>query len=265
MATGSGGITIMIVRDDADSAPRSIKLSRFVYSLLRFFLLLLFIAVVVETVTYAHLLSHSRERTRLLKENAELKRYNAKVIQLEQDLNTNQLMLRKMAELAGIEGEFGLDQYEYPDSGYTGLLAAEKWEVPAIDSQPRPQPAGLPLQGWISRTFRPEQDNPKMRHLGIDIAVGVGKEVRATADGVITFAEWDSTFGWMVIMDHVSDFQTVYGHNSKLLVRVGDMKKYGEVIALSGNTGVSSAPHLHYEVRKEGQSVNPEDYLTTKQ
>jgi murein DD-endopeptidase MepM/ murein hydrolase activator NlpD len=97
--------------------------------------------------------------------------------------------------------------------------------------------------------------------LGIDLAVSSGTPVIATADGVVTYAGWDSTFGWKVVLSHADDLETMYGHNDSLLVQIGDVKKFGETIAISGSTGVSTAPHVHYEIRRGGVPINPEDYL----
>jgi len=122
-----------------------------------------------------------------------------------------------------------------------------------------------PVQLLSFLSFRPDDDNPKIRHFGIYIAVGIGKPIVATAYGIVKFADWDSTFGWTVVLEHENGLETVYGHNDTLLIAVGDRKLYGESIAISGNTGISTAPHLHYEIRKDGKPVDPEEYLFQEQ
>ena len=104
-----------------------------------------------------------------------------------------------------------------------------------------------------------------MRHFGIDLAVGAGTPVIATADGVVMVAGWDSTFGYKVILSHAGEVETIYGHNDSLTVQVGDQVRYGQTIAISGSTGVSTAPHVHYEIKRQGVSINPEEFLDTKQ
>jgi len=101
-------------------------------------------------------------------------------------------------------------------------------------------------------------------HAGIDIAASLGMEVRATASGEVRFAGRDDYYGELIVIDHNYGYQTYYGHNSKLLVSKGEKIGRWQVIALSGNSGRSSAPHLHYEIKKDGVSVNPEDYLRKK-
>jgi murein DD-endopeptidase MepM/ murein hydrolase activator NlpD len=94
-------------------------------------------------------------------------------------------------------------------------------------------------------------------HPGLDIAVTVGTPVRATAEGSVAEAGEDPEYGTFVLLQHSDEYQSMYGHLSRLLVRPGQRVAAGEVIGLSGNTGNSSAPHLHFEVRRRGQVVDP--------
>ena len=94
-------------------------------------------------------------------------------------------------------------------------------------------------------------------HHGIDLAVPIGTTVRAAAAGKVIFSGTQSGYGRLVIIDHGNGITTRYGHNSKLLVSVGQWVEAGERIALSGNTGNSTGPHLHLEIRINGSSVDP--------
>jgi murein DD-endopeptidase MepM/ murein hydrolase activator NlpD len=98
-------------------------------------------------------------------------------------------------------------------------------------------------------------------HKGIDIIAWPGTEVHATKDGIVTQAGWQPGYGWSVELEHEMGFATTYGHNSQLLVSVGDEVSAGDVICLSGNSGRSSGPHLHYEIRLNGTAVDPLKYL----
>lgn len=100
-------------------------------------------------------------------------------------------------------------------------------------------------------------------HNGIDIPMWYGSEVRATKDGVVTSAGWQPGYGWVIEIEHEMGFTTTYGHNSKLLVHKGDEVTAGDVIALSGNSGRSTGPHLHYEMCLNGVRVDPLKYLDT--
>jgi murein DD-endopeptidase MepM/ murein hydrolase activator NlpD len=98
-------------------------------------------------------------------------------------------------------------------------------------------------------------------HKGIDIVVWYGTEVHATKDGIVTKAGWQSGYGWTVELKHEMGFTTIYGHNSRLLVSEGDHVQAGETISLSGNSGRSTGPHLHYEIRLNDTPVDPFKYL----
>ncbi|OJV91223.1 MAG: hypothetical protein BGO39_26585 [Chloroflexi bacterium 54-19] len=101
-------------------------------------------------------------------------------------------------------------------------------------------------------------------HTGFDIAVPEGTEVHVTADGVVVYAGNGGGYGRVVYIQHADGFMTVYGHNSKLLVEVGQTVKAGQTIALSGSTGYSTGPHVHYEVRYNGKIADPAYFLGLK-
>jgi murein DD-endopeptidase MepM/ murein hydrolase activator NlpD len=99
-------------------------------------------------------------------------------------------------------------------------------------------------------------------HSGIDIGVPEGTSVHATASGVVEYAgDQRSGYGNVVYINHPGGFITIYGHNSRLLVTPGQSVKAGDVIALSGNTGYSSGPHVHYEIRYQSQVVDPAPFM----
>lgn len=98
-------------------------------------------------------------------------------------------------------------------------------------------------------------------HKGVDWAVPIGTSVSASNAGTVAFAGWASGYGYAVYINHADGRQTRYGHLSKVLVKTGQSVSQGERIALSGNTGRSTGPHLHFEIRIGGSAVNPLKYL----
>ncbi len=101
----------------------------------------------------------------------------------------------------------------------------------------------------------------KKYHSGLDIAVKSGTEVHAADSGIIIVSGWRGGYGNFVAIDHGNGISTCYGHNSRLLVKVGEKVSKGQTIALSGNTGLSTGPHVHFEVRRQGVPINPIPYL----
>lgn len=118
--------------------------------------------------------------------------------------------------------------------------------------------------GWLSSRYGRRTDPFTGRqtfHRGLDFSLPTGSPVRASGDGVVTATDRSRGLGQMIKIDHGHEIVTVYAHLSKVLVKVGQRVNRGEVIAESGNTGRSTAPHLHYEIRVSGRSVNPLSYI----
>ena len=125
-------------------------------------------------------------------------------------------------------------------------------------------PSIRPLKGWISSRFGYRESPFTGRrefHRGLDIATHAGSPIIAPANGLVTFAGSKGLMGNMVAIEHGFGMVTRYGHTQKLLKKKGERVKRGEVIALVGNTGRSTGPHLHYEVRLNGVAVNPMNYF----
>lgn len=122
-------------------------------------------------------------------------------------------------------------------------------------------PDAWPLtdRGFVTRGLTKTQSP----HPGIDIAVPQNSYIRAAGPGVVKVAGEDSIYGKYIVIEHGAGLESVYGHASRLLVRQGARVKRLDLIALSGSTGQSTAPHLHFEVRKAGKPVDP--YLYVKQ
>ena len=113
--------------------------------------------------------------------------------------------------------------------------------------------ACLPVTGTISSRYAESSSIRSSTHTGLDIAAPTGTEIKVVADGTVTFAEYKGSYGNLV--------ETWYAHTSKINVSVGQEVKAGDIIALVGSTGNSTGSHLHFEVRINGQHVNPQKYL----
>jgi murein DD-endopeptidase MepM/ murein hydrolase activator NlpD len=125
-------------------------------------------------------------------------------------------------------------------------------------------PSTKPTRGWFTSKFgyrvSPFTGRPVM-HNGVDIAAPPGALVHAPADGIVSFAGYDAGYGKLVAIDHGYGVVTRYGHNSMIFVKIGQKVKRRDVVSAVGNTGRSTGPHLHYEVRVNNVPVDPTNYI----
>lgn len=114
-----------------------------------------------------------------------------------------------------------------------------------------------PAEGFVSRSFDPEKG-----HMGTDYVLKTGSPIYSSANGYVIFAGFTTNDGYMIIVSHPQEFVSVYKHCSVLLKKNRDRVTQGEIVALSGNSGkITTGPHLHFEIWKDGLPVNPEKYL----
>ncbi|MCW8949513.1 MAG: peptidoglycan DD-metalloendopeptidase family protein [Sedimenticola sp.] len=129
-------------------------------------------------------------------------------------------------------------------------------------------PSGRPVEkGWVSSRYGYRNDpfnGKKAFHHGVDVAGKKNSNVIAVASGVVTWVGKKSGFGQLVELTHSDGYVTRYGHNSKILVKVGDLVTKGQPIALMGSSGRSTGPHVHFEIAQNGKTINPAKYLRNK-
>lgn len=115
-----------------------------------------------------------------------------------------------------------------------------------------------PIKGILTSTFGEQREG--YYHKGVDLAANTGTKIQAALDGKVSFSGIADGYGKVVIIDHSDNLQTVYAHCSKLNVSEGDQVLRGQVIAEVGNTGDSTGPHLHFEIRVDGVPIDPLGY-----
>ena len=243
-------VTIMVIPDDAH-APKEWKVRLVVLQLIGVGIGLVVLGIVLFFVFYGTMVYRTAMAERLQTENEELRRYKYKVRLLEENLSQARETVRRLTRLAGID-------YKFPE--YANSLPVDSPRPSAAildrsaDLDPS-LPAGMPLRGFISQGF--EGEDGDRYHPGIDIACAKGTPVLATGSGEVVFAGDDVEYGRMLIIRHNDSASTAYGHNDSLLVKQGDQVVVGSRVALSGNTGKSTAPHLHYEIRIHDKPIDP--------
>jgi murein DD-endopeptidase MepM/ murein hydrolase activator NlpD len=284
-------INLMIMREgEIDAAVRSYSLPGYIPRLALIAGVIFVLLATIAGVSIVYFWQAAEDAETLRAENDSMRRSVARVGQLEAELEQHRQFTRRVARMMGVDipafsdsvPSFDTTEYASSNAGTNGHMDleidAEALDTPeqapleAVSPGPgvlvtecRPDPSnrprGMPVHGRVSRGFLPSATNPGLRHRGIDIATREGSPIYAPASGIVVYAGQDDVLGLMLTIDHGGGFKTVYGHNSRLHVRIGDKVVRGDVIGLTGNTGESTAPHLHYEVRRDDQSVDPTGFL----
>jgi len=185
---------------------------------------------------------------------------------LEMNINKKETELLEIQDkVSDIEEMIGLEPKE-------GLEVSNRLDIAEVDAQERllmlrSIPSGYPTDyngitssfGWRTNPIK----DKKQFHTGTDLRAKMNSPVYATADGIVEVARKNSKIGYgkLLILNHVLGFKSLYAHLNRIVVKTGEFVKKGELIAYSGNTGYSSGPHLHYEVRYIGVALNPNNFM----
>jgi len=268
------GFMLMIHRDGALES-RQVRVAGWAARLALVTGSIFVIGLVLAAVFYGPTVRAAARAPFLDREVARLKAENARVAVLARRLDEVEA---RYAQLRGmLSPSVGLP--ETPAAGAAGRPPAEErlYVAPAIQAQPPPSgaaaaatgappatadgpslPTRWPLTVHSYRTRGLAFGDPATeRHTGLDLAVPVGSDVRASGGGRVKQTGTDSAYGEFVLLQHPGGYETMYGHLSRVVIQQGAMVRAGQVIGLSGSTGRSTAPHLHFEIRRGGQSVDP--------
>ncbi len=182
--------------------------------------------------------------------------YNYKLLDEVSGFESKVDLSKQLRTISQLEREVKLEK-----ESYQSLLQTFYRKQDSIQYLPALRPV---IHGVISSPFG-MRFHPVYRvmrfHEGVDISSPVGTPVYASADGIVRFTGYNGGYGKMIILNHKYGFETRYGHLSKIVVRRGQKVKRGEKIGEVGNTGISTAPHLHYEVLLRGKHLNPAHYF----
>ncbi len=186
-------------------------------------------------------------------EVARLEAERAKVAELAQNLAVAEEQYQRVRQLLGVEGTETPQEVALPPLRSDGPGA-----VPTAAEMGRPSSWPLTQAGFITQR---RQATAGASHPGLDIAVPADSYIRAAGAGTVEDAGVDEVYGRYILIDHGEGVKSMYGHASRVFVQAGDTVERNEVIALSGSTGRSTAPHLHFEIRKDGEPVDPLAYV----
>ena len=192
----------------------------------------------------------NEERTLITLNNTKLQRDNYLLGLTEQEKKTRETIKQYEAELDSVEAQIDFITSGITGSDYSGGLFA--WPAPGYKTITSPYGTRLDPFLKVYRT-----------HSGIDIGAPKGSYAIAANSGTVVEARELGAYGNAIIIDHGGGYATLYGHGSELLVSAGQKVQRGEAIMKVGSTGRSTGPHLHFEVRINGKTANPFDYLVS--
>ena len=256
MTRRSRGVTVVIQRDGTTRS-QSVRLSLWTLRLGLLAAVALLAGLGILAVLYLPIVRAAARVPGLERQVARLTSDNAKVRQLSIELDSVEMRYAQLRQM------IGADIVRDPLALSSTLPLAPPIRARTAEA-PRPPgpgptvPREWPLDepGYVTRgqvgTGTQEEAHP-----GLDIAVPVGTMVRAAGGATVSQVGEDPEYGQFVLLSHPEEYQTMYGHLSRIIVTPGQEVEAGQVIGLSGNSGRSTAPHLHFEIRQRGTSLDP--------
>jgi len=249
-------VTLVIQRDGATKT-RNIRIPLWTLRLGIWTVGIACLLLVIVIVLYGPLVRAAARVPGMERELSRLQTENARVRELSAALDSAESRYSQVRQMMG--GEIVRD----PVVSASGLPIAPairarlaSTAADLVDGVTLPRGWPLDETGYITRG-QVKAGGRDEAHPGIDIAVSVGSLVRASGGATVAQAGEDPEYGFFVLLEHPEDYQTMYGHLSRILVTPGSTVATGQVIGLSGNTGRSTAPHLHFEIRQRGASLDP--------
>lgn len=256
MTGGRRGVTIVIQRDGT-ARSRTVHIPRWALRLGALAATLLLIALGLIGTLYLPIVRAAARVPGLERQVARLAADNARVRELSAALDSVEQRYAQVRQM------IGADIVRDPLALASALPLAPSvfarlpGSLPPLDIGPS-APRGWPLDeaGYVTRGQIGTGGSDEA-HPGLDIAVPIGTIVRASGGATVNQAGEDPEYGLFVLLDHPEGYQSMYGHLSRILVGGGSTVVRGEAIGLSGNSGRSTAPHLHFEIRQGGTSLDP--------
>lgn len=249
-----GSISIIVVSRDVEE-PRTITLSRRRLAVIKFAAVALGVLIVAMAASWSAIARRAARTAVLQQQNDSLMARHQRMDSLASRLAASEARQDNVLQLMGIASSRDSALW-LTNRGSAAVSGGGLGEGAATEPTAWP----LTTEGFVTRSDGGADDHP-----GIDIAVASGSYVRAAGGGIVVDAANDPVYGLFVLIDHGDGWRTRYGHASYLVAERGRQVRQGEVIALSGSTGRSTAPHLHFEILRNGRPIDPLSMVTPPQ
>ena len=242
--------TLLIIPDD-DSGTKSYQMNK---NSLKYSILSILLLFIISFVTFLKLVPNAANYNDLNKRYNTLAQERIEVLELSKRLKRINQMDRFVRNSLGAELNFS-DKPQILDSVL--MLMPDDNYISFSDNIP----SIAPIEGYVSQRMGSKLSIAQKKHGGIDIVGKEGAPIKASASGMVVFSGWTYEMGNLIIVYHGDGYFTHYGHNQMNLKSQLELVKKGEVIGLVGNTGISTGPHLHFEIWKNKQSIDPLIYF----
>jgi murein DD-endopeptidase MepM/ murein hydrolase activator NlpD len=278
-------IQVLIVPDDNDE-PKALSIPATRVRLLKIIAVVLAVHILMGFVGYSQFIRVYKKNRTLVDINKQLETNNKRIYDLasmfqqlvesqskvrtalglgqltvegtpvEQSLSTTNVVPEILPALEAVGAS-----YQPTETDVKAKLGFLQRSKSGIHDFERSIPTLLPVEGILTTDYQISRLDGKTEHRGIDIAAQRGTYIKAAADGTVIFSGWTPDLGNLIIINHAYGFVTYYGHNERNIVSRNDIVRKGDNIALLGTSGHSSAPHLHFEIWKDGQPLDPKEYI----
>lgn len=279
----------LIFVPDQEQDPKSISMSYGTGRFLLVVIVLLSIHLIMGGVGYYRVFQLEKTSQTLQEENLELKARNKKIDDIARQLQaikmTDEKIRRAFGSTLGVQEDGATSAMPPTTRANRATQSSSRGEGRPLQTSADPTqtsrylvadersdyydpdflPNRLPVEGYLTTRFQKGGWFEGRSHYGIDIAATRGTPIRAAGQGVVLLADWTPDFGNVVIISHGNGFYTYYAHALRLLVTQGTKVRRGQQIALLGSSGRSSAPHLHFEIWRDGVPIDPEQFIIALQ
>lgn len=264
--------TLMFVPED-NGKTITIRIPKYVFHSILVFIIILFSGLLLllfksgEIAAKLQVLSFIRmENEKLSKENDQLRLITDKINRLD---NISRYLTRFLSSPGYDQNNFdnkatSTNLFSIDSNNFSPPYKPQSFQYNYKGENIGSFPNIYPVEGWITRQFDIDSNSSGSGHQGLDFAAATGTPIKATAPGVVGKIENDKYFGLIITLHHDNGFITRYGHCSQILVSRHERVNRGQTIALVGNTGRSTAPHVHYEVIKDGKYIDPSKHILVR-
>lgn len=270
---------------DQDRDPKSVSFSFFEGRIILFFLVIIGLHVLLGFYGYYRIYQLQNQNLNLEAQNNDLLLKNRKIEKIAEEFQkirvTDEKIRKAFGSTLGLSenaaealGQIPLQQSSYiqqqsiPQQSHSLNSNASSsntlyrlYETDGNYFNPEYLPTLLPVEGYLTTHFKKSGWFLGQSHYGIDIAATKGTSIKAAGAGFVLFADWTPDFGNVVIISHGMGIYSYYAHAMRIIVEQGTRVRRGQPLALLGSSGFSSAPHLHFEIWKDGEPLDPETFI----